>query len=571
VANELLGVLATFVIWLLLGTALGRYLGAALRSHAERKETHWSDRAFGWFERPLWRLAGIANPDTSMTWRAYAGAMLGSNLVMVVLVYLGLLSMSLLPLNPDGIQGMEPTLAFHTAAAFITNTDQQHYAGETGVSSFGQIALLMFLQFTSAATGLAAFTAICRALSNRESPLVGNFYGDLMRAITRVLLPLSLVVAVLLLWQGVPMSWSGRTIYSGVDGQQGAISRGPIAAFMAIKHLGTNGGGYFGANAAHPYENPTYLANMILVIAQVLLPLACVWAFGHITGRRKVARAIFAAMLIMYVVGAAVAMQQEWHGNRTLTSLGISQPTGNLEGKEVRFGTLASAYFANSTTATSCGAVNAMHDSLTPIAGLVCLVNMWVNCIFGGDGVGFINMLLYVIITVFIAGLMVGRTPEFLGKKIEVREVKLAALALLLHPALILGFAAVTCAIPSFAAATSNPGAHGFSQMLYEYTSAAANNGSGFEGLGDNTPWWNISCGLVMILGRYIPIIAPLALAASLGAKKTVPESVGTFHTDNLLFVFMLLAIVAIVGALLFLPVAVLGPVAEFVSRGYWR
>lgn len=564
--NELMGVLTTLVVWLGLGTALGGYLAAALQSSVERGGSHWSDRAFAWIERPLWRLSGV-NAATSMTWKTYSAALLGSNLTMATLVYVGLCNMSVFPLNPDGIAGMEPTLAFHTTTAFITNTNQQHYAGETGVSHFGQIVLLMFLQFTSAATGLVAFAAICRALRNRESSDIGNFYGDVIRALTRVLLPLSLIVSVLLLWQGVPMTWSGQAIFAGLDGQEGAISRGPVAAFMAIKHLGTNGGGFFGANAAHPYENPTYLTNTILVVSHMLLPLACVIAFGHITGRRRVAGAIFSAMLLMYVVGAGLALQQEWMGNRTLASLGFHQPAGNLEGKEIRFGSLASASFAASTTATSCGAVNAMHDSLTPLGGLVCLVNMWVNCVFGGDGVGFINMLLYVVITVFIAGLMVGRTPEFLGKKIEVREVKLAALVLLLHPALILGFSAVACAVPSFSAVVSNPGAHGFSQILYEYTSAAANNGSGFEGLADNTPWWNVSCGLVMLLGRYIPIIAPLALAASLGARKTVPEGAGTFRTDNALFVCLLLAVIGIVGALLFLPVAVLGPVAESLAR----
>ena len=568
--TELFGVLATAALWLALGIPLGRYLAAALRSPAERGAPHWSDRAFGWIETPVFRLCGI-DADRPTGWRPYVTALMGVNLLAVLAVYFGLAFQAALPLNPDAAPSMEPTLAFHTAASFIANTDQQHYSGESAASHFGQAGPLMFLMFLSAATGLAAFAAICRALGNRENPLVGNFHADLTRAFTRVLLPLCLPLALLLLWQGSPMTWAGRAAFTGLDGTEGSIHRGPVAAFVAIKHLGTNGGGFFGANTAHPYESPTYLTNMLLVGAQVLLPLACVWAFGHITGRRRVAGAVFAAMLLLYTLGSTVAIQQEWAGNRGVAMLGFMQPGGNMEGKEVRFGAMASAYFATATTATSTGAVNCMHDSLTPLAGLVALVNMWVNCVFGGDGVGFVNMLLYVVVTVFIAGLMVGRTPEFLGKKIEMREVKLAALALLVHPALILGFSAVACAMPAVAATVSNPGAHGFGQILYEYTSAAANNGSGFEGLGDNTPWWNVSCGMVMLIGRYIPLIAPLALAASLGAKKTVPEGAGTFRTDDGLFVCMLLATIAVVGALLFLPVAVLGPVAEFLgqSKGF--
>lgn len=564
---EFNGVLVSLFLWLALGIPLGRYVAAALQSRAERGTAHWSDTAFGWLDRAIARIAGITT-DKPMTWRSYASAMLGSNLLMAALVYIGLCFMHYLPWNPDNIPSMPPAQAFNTAASFISNTNLQHYVPESAVSYFGQIFLLMFMQFMSAATGLAVFVAVCRALRNRESTNIGNFYGDLIRATTRVLLPLSVPIALLLLWQGVPMTGDGRVAFTGLDGQTGLISRGPVAAFMAIKHLGTNGGGFFGANAAHPYENPTYLSNLILMTTHILLPLACAWAFGYITGRRRVAVAIFSAMLAMYLTCAAAAIYSEWAGNRSVALLGFAQPLGNLEGKEIRFGTMISGWFVNSTTATSCGAVNAMHDSLTPLGGLVPMVNMWINCIFGGDGVGFLNMLLYVVVTVFIAGLMVGRTPEFIGKKIEVREVKLAALALLVHPALILGFTAITCAMPAFASAASNPGAHGFSQILYEYTSAAANNGSGFEGLGgDTTMWWNVSTGLVMLFGRYIPIIAPLAFAASLGAKKTVPESAGTFRTDDPLFVCMLVAIILVVGALLFLPVAVLGPIAEFLSQ----
>lgn len=564
---ELTSVVATLGIWLVLGTALGRYLASALQSQEERGHAHWSDRAFGWMDKLVARGSGL-DIGASMNWKQYVAAMLGSNLVMWVLAYLILSFMHKLPLNPDSNPGMSPSLAFNTASSFISNTNLQHYSGETAMSYFGQLFALMFLQFTSAATGLAAFVAVCRALRNRENTFIGNFYGDLIRAQTRVLLPISLLIAVLLLTQGVPMTFAGKVAFRGIDGVTGSIARGPVAAFMAIKHLGTNGGGFFGSNSAHPFESPSYLSNMIEVITEILLPLAAVWAFGHITGRRRVASSILAAMLTLLLVGAAVAISQEWRGNLNASALGLFQPGGNLEGKEVRFGAMAGALFATITTATSCGAVNSMHDSLTPLGGLVPLFNMWVNCIFGGDGVGFINMFLYVIITVFIAGLMVGRTPEFLGKKIEVYEVKLAGLAILVHPMLILGFTAAFCAVPALNN-TTNPGSHGFSQILYEFTSAAANNGSGFEGLDDTRgqPWWNISTGLVMLIGRFVPIIAPIALAASMGSKKTVPDSIGTFRTDNVLFVLLLLAIIIVVGALLFLPVAVLGPVAEYLSQ----
>lgn len=563
---ELLGVLATIGLWLLLGTLLARYIAAVLQTREERGFDHWTDRIIGPIEKLLFKIVGV-DPSSPMTWKQYAAALLLSNAIMCLFVFYGLTCMGKLPFNPSGIPSMESTLAFHTAASFIANTDLQHYAGETGVSYLGQIGLLMFLQFTSAATGLAAFVAISRAIRNRESTNVGNFYGDLVRSTTRVLLPLSAFVAVLLLIGGVPMTFQGAEQYTSLEGRSGLISRGPVAAMVAIKHLGTNGGGFFGVNSSHPFENPSYFTNMVEVISQILLPLACVLAFGFITGRKRTAVAIFVTMLTLLSIGSIAAIAAEWNGNDVAHQLGFSQPMGNLEGKEIRTGTMASGLFAAFTTATSCGAVNSMHDSFTPLGGLVPLVNMWINSIFGGDGVGFINMLLYIIITVFIAGLMVGRTPEFLGKKVEIREVKLAAIAVLVHPALILGFTAITAAVPKFSAAASNPGAHGFSQILYEFSSATANNGSGFEGLGDNTPWWNISTGVVMLAGRYIPMLAPLALAATLGTKKTIPESTGTFRTDTALFVAMLLGIIIVIGALSFLPVAVLGPISELLSQ----
>jgi K+-transporting ATPase ATPase A chain len=478
-----------------------------------------------------------------------------------------------LPLNPDGIANMEPTLAFNTASSFTSNTNLQHYSGETSLSYFSQIFAITFLQFVTAATGIAACVALMRALAGNRLTTIGHFYLDLTRATVRLLLPLAVAVAIVLMWQGAPMTFEGAVRATTVEGVEQVIARGVTAPMVAIKQLGTNGGGYFGPNSTHPFENPTPLSNLVETWAILAIPMAMVWTLGYIVGRRRLAVVVFAVMLALYVPLVAFAVSQEAAGNPAMARMGVDQFTGSMEGKEVRFGAALTALWAVSTTATSNGSVNGMHDSLTPLGGLMPMLAMWLNNIFGGVGVGFINMFIFIVVAVFVAGMMIGRTPELLGKKVEAKEMKLASLALLWHPLAILVGTAVACylwattADPATALAwLENPGPHGFSEMLYEFSSAAANNGSGFEGLGDNTPFWNISTGLVMLLSRYIPIIAPLALAGSLAAKPAAPETAGTLRVDSGTYGFTLWAVIVILGLLMFMPLAVLGPVAEHLA-----
>jgi K+-transporting ATPase ATPase A chain len=435
------------------------------------------------------------------------------------------------------------------------------------------MAVITFLQFVTAATGVAACIAVIRALAGNRLAHVGNFYVDLTRATFRVFLPLALLVSVVVMWQGTPMTFEGAATATTLEGQTQTIARGVTAAVVSIKQLGTNGGGYFGPNAAHPYENSTPLSNFVETWSIALIPMAMVWTLGHMTGRRRFAVVVFVTMLAIYVPMVIAGVALEGGGNPAIAAMGPDQSTGSMEGKEVRFGSGLSALWAVTTTVTSNGSVNAMHDSLTPLGGLLPMIGMWLNTVFGGVGVGFINMLVFVIVTVFIAGTMVGRTPEFLGKKVEGKEMKLASLALLWHPLAVLVGAAVACYVwtttanPSTALAwLKNPGPHGFSEMLYEFTSAAANNGSGFEGLRDNTPFWNISTGLVMLLSRYIPIIAPLALAGSLAMKPAAPETTGSLAVDTATFGFTLWAVIIVLGLLMFMPVAVLGPIGEHLA-----
>jgi K+-transporting ATPase ATPase A chain len=433
--------------------------------------------------------------------------------------------------------------------------------------------VISFLQFVTAATGVAAAVAIIRGLAGSRLTQLGNFYVDLTRATIRLFLPLAVVVSVLLMWQGTPMTFEGAAKAITVEGGEQTIARGVTAGVVAIKHLGTNGGGYFGPNSTHPFENPTPLSNFIETWSITIIPMSMVVMLGLMLGRRKLAVVIFATMLAIYLPMVVIGVAQESGGNPAIAAMGVDQSTGSMEGKEVRFGAGLSALWAVTTTVTSNGSVNAMHDSLTPLGGLMPLVGMWLNNIFGGVGVGFINMLIFVIVAVFVAGMMIGRTPEFLGKKVEAKEMKLASLALLWHPLAILVGVAVACYVwattPDPGSALGwlkNPGPHGFSEMLYEFTSAAANNGSGFEGLTDNTPFWNISTGLVMLLSRYIPIIAPLALAAALAAKPASPETAGSLRADSATFGFTLWAVIIILGLLMFMPVAVLGPIAEYLA-----
>ena len=539
---------------------------AALLSWPLSKGMLWAlqpAESVGGFRRrieSLFQKAGGRAASNDQNWKGYALSMFLFNAVMFVAVFAILSLQRILPLNPDGKGALEPSLIFNTVASFVTNTNLQHYSGEVSLSYFSQVFGLMWLQFVSAATGIAALTALARGLAGKT--LIGNFYCDLLRVTFFVLLPLAVVVAILLVLCGVPMTLEGSVTVKTLEGALQTIARGPVAAFVAIKQLGTNGGGFFGPNSAHPFENPSFFANLVSCISIPLLPMACVWLFGRVTGRMRHAAIVFAVMAALLVTKVGLAVYFENAPTAAFAGLPI-QVTGNLEGKELRFGAAAGAVWAVITTATSNGSVNCMHDSLNPLTGLVPLVGMWLNVTFGGVGVGLINLFLYIIVGVFICGMMVGRTPEYLGRKVETREMKLALLALLVHPLFILGGTALFASTPWGAATVHNPGAHGFSEILYEFSSAAANNGSGFEGLGDNTVPWNVATGIVMLLARFIPILLPLAIAGSLAAKKPTPETAGTLRTDTSLFGWVILGSVILIGALLFLPVAVLGPIAE--------
>ena len=523
-------------------------------------------------ERLVLRVTGV-DPNEQQDWKQYSVSLLISNIFMWLATFTLVTIQKMLPINPDGIANMEPTLAFNTVSSFTTNTNLQHYSGETGLSYFSQMFVVTFLQFVTAGTGIAAAVAVIRGLAGNRLKHVGNFYVDVTRATVRVLLPLAIVVSVIMMWQGTPMTFEGAAKATTLEGGEQTIARGVTAGVVSIKQLGTNGGGYFGPNSAHPYENPTPISNFVQMWSITIIPMAMVVMLGHMVQRRKLAVVIFATMLAIYLPMVVFAVAQEAGGNPAISAMGLDQSTGSMEGKEIRFGVGLSALWGVTTTVTSNGSVNSMHDSWTPLGGLMPMVGMWLNNIFGGVGVGFINMLIFVIVAVFVAGMMIGRTPELLGKKVEAKEMKLASLALLWHPLAILVGTAVACYVwattadPGSALAwLKNPGAHGFSEMLYEFTSAAANNGSGFEGLGDNTPFWNISTGVVMLLSRYIPIIAPLALAGFLGAKPAAPETVGSLRADSATFGVTLWAVIVILGLLMFMPVAVLGPIAEHLA-----
>jgi K+-transporting ATPase ATPase A chain len=533
----------------LLSVPLGRYMAWAMDGGGAAARL---DRAV--------TLAGGRLTRGEQGWRGYLVSLLVFNAIMFATAFVLLTTQGALPLNLDGKAGLSPDLAFNTAASFTTNTNLQHYSGEQQLSYFSQIFVIMWLQFVSAATGIAALAALCRALAGR--PSMGNFYRDLARATVLVLLPAAAVVAIALAACGVPMTLDGAAVATTLEGATQTIARGPVAAVVAIKQLGTNGGGYFGPNSAHPLENPTYWSNVIQNASIIIIPMACVWMFGRMIGSRRQATVVFGVMLALYAGFVALAVTTEQAPAAALAGLPV-QESMNLEGKELRFGASAGPLWAVTTTSTSNGSVNAMHDSLNPLTGIFPMIGMWLNVEFGGVGVGFINMFMYIVTAVFLAGMMVGRTPEYLGRKIEGREMKLALIALLMHPLLILGGTALFAATPWGAGTVQDQGPHGFSEIVYEFTSAAANNGSGFEGLGDNTVPWNVATGLVMLIGRFVPIIAPLAIAGFLSQKRRSAATAGTFRTDTPLFGVILVGVVVIVGALLFMPLAVLGPVAE--------
>ncbi|MNO29726.1 Potassium-transporting ATPase A chain [compost metagenome] len=544
----------TLLISLLLARPVGLYIAQAFNY-----ERTGLDRWFGWLEKPIYAIGGIRKENYS--WKQYALAAVLCNSVMILLVYLIFRFQGVLPLNPGGIASMEPTLAFSTAISFMTNTNLQHYSGESGLSYLSQMLAILFMMFTAPASALAVAIAFIRGLAGKP---LGNFFVDMIRGITRILLPVSFVLALVFVALGVPQTLEPTALGTTLEGVKQEIARGPVASFLSIKELGNNGGGFFGVNSAHPFENPGAISNLLQILLMLLLGTSLPFTYGKMVGNKKQGRVLFVSMAMMFIVFLGISLASENAGNPAINALGIQHQQGSMEGKEVRFGVAQSALYSVVTTASETGAVNTMHDTLTPIGGLITIGNMMLNTVFGGVGAGFVNVLMYAMIAVFLSGLMVGRTPEFLGKKIEGKEMKLIAVTLIINPLLILLPTAL--ALFTQSDTISNPGYHGLTQALYEFTSSAANNGSGFEGLGDATPFWNISTGIVMFLGRYFSIITMLAVAGSLAAKKTVPETSGTFRTDNALFGTVFLGAVLIVGALTFFPALALGPIAEFLT-----
>lgn len=523
------------------------------------------DKVFDPIERIFYKVSGI-DPHHEMTWKQQMTALLTINMVWFLLGMLILMTQGSLPLNPDNNPSMPADLAFNTTISFVVNCNLQHYSGESGLSYLGQF-WLMFLQFVSAGTGMAAAVVLFRAFRDQSATSLGNFYHHFVKSCTRILLPVSFVVAVILAFEGTPMTFEGKDTITTLQGDTVEVSRGPAAAFIPIKHVGTNGGGFFGVNSAHPFENPTYLTNMVEMIAQLIVPLAMIFAFGYFIRRRKLSWMIFGVMTAGFLMLALPNINMEMNGNPAISAMGIDHSLGAMEGKEMRIGAAASGFWSIVTTVISTGSVNSMHDSSMPLSGMNELLAMMINAFYGGVGVGILNFFIFIVLAVFISGLMVGRTPEFLGKKVEAREMKIAMIIALLHPLLILVSTALAAALPQYTAETlSNPGFHGLSQMLYEYTSSSANNGSGFEGLGDNTLWWNISTGFVLILSRFLPIIGPVAIAGLLAQKKYIPEGAGTLKTDTTTFGMMVFAVIAIIAALAFFPVLALGPIAEYFS-----
>jgi K+-transporting ATPase ATPase A chain len=548
-----------FIALIVGGTAvlswpLGRYLKWAMDPvPSGSRGAGCCDRWFG--------LLGGRFTHEPQNWKQYVCSMLMFNGLMFAVSFGFMALQQHLPLNPDGKGALSADLIFNTAASFTSNTNLQHYSGEVSMSYLSQLCALMWLQFVSAATGLAALAALARGLAGRQE--LGNFFLDLQRATFLVLLPLALVVASAMVFGGVPITLLGAAKATTLEGVEQIIARGPVAAFLAIKQLGTNGGGFFGPNCAHPFENPTFWTNLLATVCILLIPMASVWMFGRIAGRMRHAAVVFGVMLVFLLLKITGAVWFEQAPTPAFAALPIEQNVGNLEGKELRFGAAAGPLWAVATTSTSNGSVNAMHDSLNPLTGLMPMIGMWLNTTFGGVGVGMINMFLYIVLAVFVAGMMVGRTPELFGRRIEAREVKLAVIALFVHALFVLAPTALFAGTDWGVKALNNTGPHGFSEMLYEFSSANSNNGSGFEGLGDNTVPWNVATGVIMLLTRFIPIILPLAIAGSLAAKKPAAQSAGSLGVEDGTFGVMLFAIIVFIGALTFFPAAALGPIAE--------
>ena len=591
----MLQLVLTVIIFMIIVIPIGNYL-----YHIASGQRTFADPVFDRVDGGIFKVCGI-HPDKGMNWKQYALALLLTNAVMVFVGYL-VLRIQFLPIfNPNGIGAMEETLSFNTIISFMTNTNLQHYSGESGLSYLSQMLVITYMMFVSAATGYAACIAFVRGLAGKSKDNVGNFYADLVKVTTRVLIPLSIIGGMLLIWQGVPQNFDPNVTVTTIEGTQQDIAMGPVAALEIIKHIGTNGGGFLGANSSTPIENPTIISDLVELYSMMILPGACVIMFGKMVKdrRRKTAsssehsattqdlvktselvskpsftaklygsegRTIFFAMGIIFLIGLSVCYWSESQGNPALAKLGLDQSMGSMEGKEVRFGIAQSALFTTSTPSFTTGTVNNMHDTLTPLGGMIPLLHMMLNVVFGGKGVGLMNMIMYAILGVFIFGLMIGRTPEYLGKKIEGREMKLTALCIIIHPFLILAFSALAVSTEGGLAGITNPGFHGLSQVLYEYASSAANNGSGFEGLADNSYFWNITAGLAMFFGRYLSIVIQLAIAGSLMRKQFVNDSIGTLRTDSATFTIGLVCVVYIFAALTFFPALALGPIAEHLT-----
>ena len=591
----MLQLVLTVIIFMIIVIPIGNYL-----YHIASGQRTFADPVFDRVDGGIFKVCGI-HPDKGMNWKQYALALLLTNAVIVFVGYL-VLRIQFLPIfNPNGIGAMEETLSFNTIISFMTNTNLQHYSGESGLSYLSQMLVITYMMFVSAATGYAACIAFVRGLAGKSKDNVGNFYADLVKVTTRVLIPLSIIGGMLLIWQGVPQNFDPNVTVTTIEGTQQDIAMGPVAALEIIKHIGTNGGGFLGANSSTPIENPTIISDLVELYSMMILPGACVIMFGKMVKdrRRKTAsssehsattqdlvktselvskpsftaklygsegRTIFFAMGIIFLIGLSVCYWSESQGNPALAKLGLDQSMGSMEGKEVRFGIAQSAMFTTTTTSFTTGTVNNMHDTLTPLGGMIPLLHMMLNVVFGGKGVGLMNMIMYAILGVFIFGLMIGRTPEYLGKKIEGREMKLTALCIIIHPFLILAFSALAVSTEGGLAGITNPGFHGLSQVLYEYASSAANNGSGFEGLADNSYFWNITAGLAMFFGRYLSIVIQLAIAGSLMRKQFVNDSIGTLRTDSATFTIGLVCVVYIFAALTFFPALALGPIAEHLT-----
>lgn len=561
-------VIVIYAFTLLLAWPLGKYIAGVFNGARGA-----AGAVFLPVENGLYRLFGV-NPAQPMSWQGYGKALLKLHLMLVLIVFGLLMAQGFLFLNPDNIDGMSWDLALHTAVSFLTNTNQQHYSGQAQLSYLAHTFGIVTLQVVTPAAGMAALVAIVRTLLGRpdekKQPAgdgavsVGNFYEDITRAIVRVMLPVAAVVALIIASQGVPNSYEGARTAIPLDQTAGMeeqnIPIGPVAPMVAIKQVGTNGGGWYGPNSSVPLENPTPVSNFVQTVSIVLIPAALVFALGFMSSRRRLAMVVMGVMVAMSVSLTSVAIWSENQPNAAFSGLAAEGP--NLEGKEVRFGATATALWGSWTTQTSNGSVNGMHDSFNPIGGMIPMIDMFINVTFGGIGVGLIGYLLFLLLAAFLGSLMIGRAPEIAGKALETREMKLVCIALLIQPLLILGFSAVTVAFPALTG-NSNPGFHGISQVIYEYTSAFANNGSGFEGLGDNTVWWNVTCAINLALGRFIPILAPLAIAASLAAKRSAPEGRGSLAIDTPTFGLMTLAVIVMFTLLSFMPVLILGPIAE--------